>query len=90
MQLSNLAIITVEKCDKVFSQITFIVFIQAPHDPTINTDILWVLRVLKTDKNIAGMHICMEETIAEHLRKEHLHASFGQQFHIGILRMQSR
>ncbi|MNC64965.1 hypothetical protein D3C75_1152060 [compost metagenome] len=31
------------------------------------------------------MHISMEETVAENLSEEHLHATFCQQFHVSAL-----
>ncbi|MNG66468.1 hypothetical protein D3C79_247570 [compost metagenome] len=44
--------------------------------------------MLIADKNITGMHVRMEEAIAEHLGKEHLNPAFGQQFHVGALLFQ--
>ena len=40
------------------------------------------------DKNIAWVHIGMEETIAEYLSEENFNAALGQYFHIGILSFQ--
>ncbi len=40
------------------------------------------------DKNIARMHIRMEEAVAEDLGEEDLHATFCQQLHINAMTLQ--
>ncbi len=40
------------------------------------------------DENITGMHVRMEEAVAEYTGKEHLNAAFRQQFHVGALLLQ--
>ena len=46
--------------------------------------------MLAADKNIARMHIRMEEAVTENLGEKYLHTTLGQQFHVCALLMQSR
>ena len=88
MQLRHPLIITIEKRQKIFCQITFIFTIQRTDNATINADILRIFWVLRINKNIAGVHIGMEKAITENLGEKHLHATFCQQFHISAVSFQ--
>ena len=42
------------------------------------------------DKNVARMHIRMEEAVAENLGEEDLHATLCQQLHVHTMTLQRR
>ena len=88
MQLGHLTVVAVEERDKVLGQIPFIFFIQRPHNPAVDTDILRILRVLVAHEDIARVHVRMEKAVAEHLGEEDLHATLGQQLHVRSLLLQ--
>ena len=88
MQLGHLAVVAVEEGDKVFRQIALIFFVQRADDAAVDTDVLRIFRMLVADEDVAGMHIGVEETVAEHLSEEHLHTALGQQLHIDAVLLQ--
>ena len=77
MQLGHLTVVAVEERDEVLGQIPFIFFIQRPHNPAVDTDILRILRVLVAHEDIARVHVRMEKAVAEHLGEEHLYATLS-------------
>ena len=88
VQLRNFAIIAVEEGNEVLRQIALIFFVQRTDNTAVNTNVLRIFRMMTADKNIARMHVGMEEAVAENLRKEDLHATLGQQLHVSPLRFQ--
>ena len=70
--------ILLKKGDKIFGQVTFICRIQSADNATIDPNILWVQWFVRGDKNIAGMHVGMEKTVAEYLSEKYFNATFGQ------------
>ena len=77
MQFSHFAVISVKEGQKIFSKIAFVLPIQCANDTAVDPDPLWVVRVLIGNKDIAGMHIGMKETVAKDLRKKHFNATLG-------------
>ena len=78
MELRYFAVIAVKECNKVFCQVSLIFLIQRAHNTKINGDVLRVIRMFAANKDISRMHVCMEEAIAENLRKKHLDATFSK------------
>ena len=88
VQLRNFAVIAVEEGNEVFRQIALIFFVQRADDTAVNANVLRIFRVVTADKNIARMHVGMEEAVAENLGKEDLYATLSQQLHVSPLRFQ--
>ena len=49
-----------------------------PDDPEVDRRVARVLRILEADEDVPGVHVGVEEVVAEHLREEDLHAVLGQ------------
>ena len=90
MQLGHLTVVAIEESDKVLSEVALILFIQRADNTAVDADVFRIFRVLIADENVARMHVCMEEAVAENLSKEDLHATLGQQLHVGALFFQRR
>ena len=85
MQLRHTAVVALEKGKQVARQIVLVLGSQAADDAAVDGDVLRGPRVHGADKNIAGVHVGVEEAVAEHLGEENLHATFGQHLHVGTL-----
>ena len=84
MQLGHLMVITLEKSQKVFRQITFIGVVKRTNDAEINSDVFRHSWIFDIDKEITGMHVSMKKVMREYLREKYFHTHFRQPFHVGV------
>lgn len=85
MQLGDAAVVTLEESDQVARQVVLVLGGQAADDAAVDGDVLRAPWFDSADEDVARVHVGMEEAVAEHLGEEYLHASFGQQLHVGAL-----
>ena len=85
MQLGHAAIIALEEGDQVARQVVLVLGGEAADDAAVDGNVLRTPRRAGADEDVAGVHVGMEETVAEHLGEEDFHTAFGQQFHVGAL-----
>ncbi len=67
-------IVTLEKREKVLSQVVFIEIRQGPDNAEIECDVTPKVRRIKADLNIARVHVGVEKAVTKHLGEENLHA----------------
>ena len=79
-------VIAIEKRGEIAGEIIFILVGKRTHDAEIDAGINAVLQ----HKNIAGMHVGMEKTIAKHLREKYFHAVRRESGDIDAVRPQLR
>ena len=90
MQFGNPAVVTVQKCQEIVSQVALIVFTEGTHDAEIHHHDARTAFRARLDKDIAGVHVRVEETVPEHLGEENLHPAFSQPFQIHPRLLQRR
>ena len=88
MQLRHLAVVALEEGHQVACQVVLVLGGQAADDAAVDGDVLRIARLPGADEDVARVHVGVEEAVAEHLGEENLHAAFGQQLHVGVLRAQ--
>ena len=82
MQLRNASIIALKECQQVFADITLIIVGQRPDYAEVDRDVLRMIGIFPRHKDIARVHICVEEIMVKHLCVENFHAMFCQLFHV--------
>jgi hypothetical protein len=90
VQLRHTAVVALEEGKQVARQIVLVLGREAADDAAVDRDVLRAPRVHGADENIAGVHVGVEEAVAEHLGEENLHATLGQHLHVGTLVGQGR
>ena len=85
MQLRHTAIVALEEGKQVARQVILVFRGEAADDAAVDGDVLRAPRVDGADEDVARVHVGVEETVAEHLGEEDLHAAFGKHFHVGAL-----
>ena len=85
MHFGHALVIAAEKGDEVLREVIFVGIGQRAHDAEIQRDIAPVAR----HQHIAGMHVGVEEAVAEHLGVENLHAVRGQLWNVDARRAQA-
>ncbi len=85
VQLRHLAVVALEEGHQVARQVILVFRCEAADDAEVHCDVLRVPRLLGADEDVAGVHVCMEEAVAEDLGEENLHAAFGELLHVGAL-----
>src|SRR5690554_6057769 len=80
MQLGHLAVIPAEEREQVAGQVALVVWRQGTHNAEIDGDVFRVGRVGDVDKNVARVHVGVEEAVPEHLGEENLHTFFASTF----------
>ena len=74
VQLGHTLVVAVEESDEVLREVILVGDGERAHDAEIQRHIAPVAR----HQNVAGVHVGMEKTVAEHLRIKDLHAVAGQ------------
>src|SRR6266850_6155485 len=74
VDLRHAPVVTPEKGEEILRQVILVHLGERAHDAEIQRDIAPVRR----DENVAGVHVGMEETVAEHLGEKDLHAGARQ------------
>ncbi|SAJ33735.1 Uncharacterised protein [Enterobacter cloacae] len=85
MQLGDLAVVALEEGDQVARQVVLVLVGQAADDAAVHRDVLRAPGRAGADEDVAGVHVGMEEAVAEHLGEEDLHAALGQCLEVGAL-----
>src|SRR5690554_3058181 len=82
VQLGHLAVIPAEERQQVAGQVAFIVRGQGSDNAEIDGNVFGIRRVGNVHKDVARVHVGVEEAVPEHLGEKDLHAFLGQHFHV--------
>ncbi|MNV06328.1 hypothetical protein D3C71_967010 [compost metagenome] len=85
MQLRHATVIALEEGEQVARQVILVFRGQAADDAAVDRNVLRAPRIHGADEDVAGVHVGVEEAVAEHLGEENLHATLGEHFHVGAL-----
>src|SRR5476649_1157503 len=85
VQLRHAAVVTLEEGEQVARQVVLVFRGQAADDAAVDRNVLRAPRVDGADEDVARVHVGVEETVAEYLGEEDLHAALGEHFHVGAL-----
>ena len=85
MQHRDFVIVLAEEREQVPRQVVLVFPGQAADDAAVDGDVTGFGGVVPRDEDIAGMHVGMEEIVAEDLGEEYLHTTLGQLLEIGAL-----
>ena len=78
MQLGAEPVVLLKNGQQVARKVILILLVDLADDGTIDRHVARVVRLGAVDKDVARVHIRMKEAVPEHLRKENLHAAFGE------------
>ncbi len=72
MRHRHTLVVALEEGEKILREIVLVDVGERTDNPEIECDVLAVMHFVTGDKNIAGVHVGMEEAVAENLREEDL------------------
>ncbi len=82
VQFRHPPVIAVEKRQKILGQIVLVGRTQRPDNAKVHGDIAGILGIFGVDEDIAGMHVGVKKTVAEHLGEKDHYAPFRQFLHV--------
>ena len=82
VQLGHAPVVAVEEGQQVLGQVVLVARVERADDAEVHRDIARVRRVVDHHEDVAGVHVGVEEVVAEHLGEEDLHAVLRQQLHV--------
>ena len=71
-------VVAAEEGEEVLREVALVRFRQRAHDAEVERDVLAEVRRVDGDEDVAGVHVGVEEAVAEHLREEELDAGARQ------------
>ncbi len=90
MQLRDAPVVTIEHRQEVFREVVLIAGIECADDAEIHGRVARPLRVIDQHEDVPGVHVGVEEVVAEHLREKDAHAVLGQLCNVGTGGLEAR
>ena len=72
VQLRDAPVVAVEHREEILRQIVLVARIERADDAEVDRRVARLLRIVDQHEDVAGMHVGVEEVVAEHLREEDL------------------
>ena len=72
--LGDAVVVAAEEREEVLREVVLVVLGQRAHDAEVERDVAAVVAGVDADEDVAGVHVGVEEAVAEHLREEDLDA----------------
>ena len=90
MQLRDPPVVAVEYRQEILRQVMLIARIERADDSEVHRCVARVLRVVSQHEYVPGMHVGVEEIVAEHLGEEDAHAVLGELRDVGARGLEAR
>ena len=90
VQLRDAPVVAIEHRQEVLREVLLIGRIERADDAEIHGRVARPLRVIDQHEDVAGVHVGVEEVVAEHLREEDAHAVLGELRNVGAGGLEAR
>ena len=90
VQLGDLAVAALEDREQVAREVVLVEIAEAAHDRAVDADVARARRIGDLHEDVPGVHVGVEEAVAEHLREEDLHAALGELLEVDARGIQRR
>ncbi len=83
VQLRHAAVVAVEHGEEILREVVLVARVERTDDAEVDRGVARPRRIVDQHEDVAGMHVGVEEVVAEHLGEEDAHAVLGQQLDVG-------
>ena len=90
VQHGDAPVIAIEHREEILGEVVLVARIERADDAEVDRRIARIGRIVDEHEDVAGVHVGVEEVVAEHLREEDLHAVLGELADVRAGRAQPR